>query len=236
MQPKVNACLITFFMSNIEPRTVELNKKVVEKFNRSRYPHYLVQTQMSHPASIDLAWCMHGCPMRGFEPGKVPRQWHHDVVMFLDVDCLPLNDAAIDWYVARAHAGTLIGNVQRSNHIQNDEHLFAAPSALACSVETFGRLGNPSALPTGRGDVAEEYSYAAETNGVPLELVMPLSFDEPPAESASWALRQGMPVYGRGTTFGYDGRPMFWHQFQSFHPGQQPKFWRKAQGLLEARL
>jgi hypothetical protein len=245
---KVNACIISFFMKNIDKKTVDLQHAVVDKFNPSKHPHYAIQTDLRHGASIDLAWKLNGIDHPTFRGHNVPKRFDHDVILFLDIDALPLNDFAIDDTISKAANGKLIGNVQRSNHIQNDQHLFVAPSVLAVSVESFTfNMGMPSATETRRADVAEEYTFAAEKCGtVPIEFYMPLGFDESPAECPSWALKDGMPVYGRGTTFGKlaskglpsgggsGGRdvPLFWHQFQSFHPGQQEKFWKKCESML----
>ena len=232
---KHNACIISFFMSNINVKTVEKQHAVVAKFNKSQYPHYAIHTDLRHGASMDLAWAMNGIDHPTFRGHNIEKRFDHDIIFFLDIDALPLNEDAIDYYIDKAAEGKLIGNIQNSNHIQNNKHLFAAPSAVAMSVDTFLTIGRPSALETRRADVAEEYTYAAEESKiVPIELLLPLRFDEAPAECPHWTLREGMPVYGRGTTFGYGigNQETVWHQFQSFHPGQQEKFWKKCDELL----
>lgn len=243
---KVNAAIITFFMKNIDMKTVGLQRSVVEKFNPQKYPHYSIDTTLRHGASMDLAWALNGVNHPTFRGQNVPKRFDHDVLLFLDVDAIPLNNMAIEYTIEQASAnGKLIGNVQRSNHIQNDQHLFVAPSVLAVSVDSFVTMKMPSGLETKRADVAEEYTYTAEFPGIiPVEFYMPIKFDEAPAECPSWALKDGMPVYGRGTTFGremdcgligIEDVPMFWHQFQSFHPGQQEKFWAKCEGILNGK-
>jgi len=243
---KPNACIITFFMSNIDMKTVGLQKSVVEKYNKSKYPHYHVHTDMRHGASMDLAWAMAGLPHPTFKGHNVAKKFEHDIILLLDVDAVPLHDEAIDTTILGAHLGHLVGDVQRSNHIQNNQHLFVAPSVLAVSANTMATMKYPTAQETPRADVAEEYSYSAEKFGIPIDFYTPLSYDEKPAECEHWALKDGMPVYGRGTTFGvwpngipYDalgvvpiGKQMFWHQFQSFHPGQQEKFHKKCEEML----
>ena len=242
----INAAIVTFFMDNLNTKTVELNRKVVEKFNPMKYPHYSIKTDLRHGASMDLAWCFNGIEHPTFKGQNVPKHFDHDVLFFLDVDAAPLHEEAIHQTIRAAAAGRLIGNIQRSNHIQNDQHVFVAPSCLAVSVDTFVTMGKPSGLETKRADVAEEYTFAAEKTGIiPVDFYMPLRYDDKPAECESWALKDGMPVYGRGTTFGlledpFEGgaseEPMFWHSFQSFHPGQQEKIWAKFESLLESKV
>ncbi len=237
-----NACIISFFMKNIDTKTVDLQHRVVDKFNKSKYPHYSILTDLRHGASMDFAWSMNGITHSTFKEMKVEKKFDFDIILFLDIDCLPLWDGAIDEYISKASEGRLVGNIQRSNHIQNNEHVFVAPSALALSVDSFLTMDKPTALETSRADVAEEYTFAAEKVGIPIDYYMPLRYDEAPAECPFWKLKEGMPVYGRGTTFGvpvgvdqngpYPEQPYFWHQFQSFHPGQQEKFWKKCEELL----
>ena len=231
---KVNACFISFFMNNIDRKTVELQHEVVKKFNPEGYQHYSIQTDLRHGASMDVAWCFNGIKHPTFKGHNIPKRFDHDIVVFLDIDCLPLNSESLKIVAEGAAGGKLIGNIQRSNHIQNDQHVFVAPSLLGISVDNFISIGMPSGLETHRADVAEEYTFAAEKTGhAALDFFMPLCYDEAPAECASWALKDGMPVYGRGTTFGRPDQPLFWHQFQSFHPGQQEKFHKKCESLLQ---
>lgn len=229
---KVNAAVVTFFMGNIDMKCVEMHRRVVNKFNPSGYIHYSIQTDLRHGASMDLAWVLNGVPHKTFEGHEIPHRFDHDVLLFLDVDAVPLNNDAIDFTIQSASEGRLIGDIQRTNHIQNNQHVFVAPSVLAISRETFKKIGKPSALETPRADVAEEYTFTAEETGVPVDFYMPMRYDSSPAECESWALKDGMPVYGRGTTFGWKGRENFWHNFQSFHPGQQEKFLAKCESLL----
>lgn len=242
---KVNACIISFFMNNIDQKTVDLQRQVVDKFNPQKYLHYSIHTDLRHGASMDLAWCLNGIEHSTFKGQNVPKRFDHDVLLFLDIDAMPLNDFAIEEAVKAAAEGHLVGNVQRTNHLQNDQHLFVAPSCLALSVDSFITIGKPSSLETRRGDVAEEITFAAEKSKiVPIDFYMPLKYDEAPSEGGTWALKDGMPVYGRGTTFGYlkglfptqggtsEEQPMFWHSFQIFHPGVQEKFWKKCEEML----
>ena len=240
---KPNACIITFFMDNLNKKTVDLQRQVVNLRNPSAVPHYSIKTDLRHGASMDMAWCLNGIQHPTFKGHNIAKRFDHDIILFLDVDAIPLHNNAIDDIIATAAAGKLVGNIQRSNHIQNNQHVFVAPSCLAISVDSFVTIGKPSGLESSRGDVAEEYTYAAEKSGiVPIDFYMPMKYDEKPAECDSWALKDGMPVYGRGTTFGremdvggtlgIEDVPTFWHQFQSFHPGQQEKFWAKCESIL----
>jgi hypothetical protein len=240
---KINACIVSFFMDNIDMKTVGLQKSVVEKYNVSKYPHYHVKTDMRHAVSIDYFWCMNGVKVDTFKGQNIEKKLDHDVILFLDIDAIPLSEAAIDYYIEKAANDRFIGNVQRSNHIDNNQHVFVAPSAAAISADSFLTIGKPSAIETSRGDVMEEYTYAAEKTGiVPVDFIMPKRFDAVPFRQAwetnrepFWRLADGMPHYGIGTTFGDDEHgDLFYHNYQIFQPGQQERFWTKCESILTA--
>ena len=214
-------------MENIDPRVVQLQQKVVEKFNKSKVEHYCVLTKAPHGYTMEKLVDMLS------EKG-------HDAIMFLDIDCVPLTDSAINYFFEQAYAGKVIGDAQRSNHIQNDQHVFAAPHNVTFTVETYRKCGSPSFMPNYRGDVAEELTFRAREVNIPVEIVLPLRYDAPPIRMdwepkdapPYWDLADGMPKYGIGTTFGTEGNEMFWHMYQSFHPGQNERFIKKCEELL----
>jgi hypothetical protein len=240
---KVNACIVSFYMKNVDRKTVELQAKVVDKFNISKYPHYSILTDMPHGASIDYFWGMNGVTVSTMKDAKINKVLNHDYVLILDIDCIPVNTCAIDYYIKLAVEGKLAGNAQRSGHIENGKHVFSAPSASAISLENFIKIGCPSALETPRGDVLEEYTYKAEEHGVPVEYFMPLRFDEAPKRMAwetnqepFWRLGDGMPNYGMGTTYGTsDGVELFYHNFQIFHGNNQERFQNKCNEVLNGK-
>lgn len=238
----MNPCIVSFFMNNINPKTVGLQRSVVEKFNRSGVKHYQIQVDMPHAVAIDYFWTLNGVPTGGFKEhaDKITQRFDHDAVLFLDIDCIPLMDRSIDTMLAYAYEGRLAGNAQRSNHIENNQHMFAAPSCAAISKETFIKIGTPSAMPTARSDVLEEYTWEATAHGVGVDLAMPVRYNEAPTRYSwepkdappYWALADGYPVYGIGTTFGDSIGNLFYHQFQTMQEGMQAKFQAECEKLL----
>ena len=220
-------CIASIFMKNIDQNLLNLQKKVVEKYNLSKIPHYQVYTEAPPGYTMDKLV-------------DLLDERKHDAIMFLDIDCLPLNQHALNYMFDKAHSGTLIGDAQRSNHIDNGQHVFAAPHNVTFTVEMYRKLGNPSFMPNYRGDVAEELTFKAREANIPIEIIMPLRYDAPPIRMAwepkdsppYWDLADGMPKYGIGTTFGTEGNDMFWHMYQSFHPGQNERFTKKCEELL----
>jgi hypothetical protein len=164
----------------------------------------------------------------------------HDLFIFLDIDCVPLSDKVFPYMVEKASAGWLVGDAQRSNHIENGQHIFCAPHAMAFTREFYEKIGKPSFSPTYRGDVAEEITWKARDYTLQIEFFMPMRYDAPPIRmewekdaEPYWKLAEGMPNYGIGTTFGNEEcGEMFYHNYQIFHPGQQERFWKKCSEIL----
>lgn len=228
MDPITNPCIASIFMQNIDQRMVKLQREVVAKYNVSKIPHYSVLTDAQPGITMDKLVDMLN------DKG-------HDCIMFLDVDCVPLNDVALDYFFEQANRGKIIGDAQRSNHIENNQHVFCAPHNVTFRVDVYRQLKNPTFSPTPRGDVGEELTFVAEENNIPVEIIMPIRYDAPPIRMAwepanlppYWDLADGMPKYGIGTTFGNEEfGEMFWHMYQSFHPGQTERFIKKCEELL----
>ena len=223
----MKACLSTVYFENLPSEIAKYQKAVVDKFNVNGHTFY--QSCVAAPVIFTST---HGRAINCFlERNRL--ELGYDVLLFLDVDCIPLSSVAINYYLQRAAAGVLVGNIQRSNHIENNRHVYVAPSALAISAETYEKLGRPSALETERGDVCEEFTFAAEERGIATEMILPSRYDTEPAECAYWPLRPGMPVYGCGATFAHPTLgDLFWHSFQIWRPEQQDNFKRKCGTVL----
>lgn len=226
-----NACIASIRMENINEITVGLQRQVVAARNLNKYPHYDLNIQgpiLPVGKVMDFFW-RHNAAV-----------YKHDIVVFLDIDAIPLTDDALDLFIEHAAEGNLVGNAQRSNHIDNHQHMFAAPSAVAMSQQTYDKLGHPSAEPTKRGDVGEEWTYAAEAYGVPVQLLMPIKWERPvirmPWETdqrPTWQLAEGYPDYALGTEFGSADRPQIYHHFQIFHNNHQQLFQDRCRAELK---
>jgi len=223
----MRTCIASFFMPNIHPATVELQSRVVEKFNKSKIPHLKIQCPMP---KVDNP----GVEMDEFmRMNESDPNLKYDAIIILDIDCVPVSDKTFDYMVEKISQGYLVGNAQRSNHIQNNEHVFCAPSLIGFSLETYNKIGRPTFQSTQRGDAAEELTYKAEEHGVPIELWMPARFDASPPGLDNWPLATGMPVYGIGTTFTIPeiGEASY-HNFMIRLPGNQKRFASKCEALL----
>ena len=208
----IKKCIFTYCNHQIDEKIMILQNNVINKFNniqdcKYEFLRYNANDGEIFPSQV-IDYAFH----------KLFYEDGYDMILMLDIDCIPLNTAAIEYMFTKANQGFIVGNIQRSNHIINDEHVFVAPSAFCISKETFKKLGNPSFDPTYRSDVGEEISFIAEEKNIPLEMFLPNHYEELPIEKNKlpWNLKSSMPKYGIGTTFiNAAGEEMFYHLFQS---------------------
>jgi hypothetical protein len=203
---RARAVVVSFYMANMPAEVVAAQRDVLIRLTPDNVAIVQVRTRLRHDDSIDLF--LSRSPYRAF--------------VILDIDCVPVSATAIADLLTRAEAGALAGAVQRTNHKQNDAHLFVAPSCLAMTRETYDALGRPSFRKTQRGDVAEEVTYVAEQRSVPVDFLWPTH-----SEDAIWELRDGMR-YGHGTTF----EKAFWHAFEIRHPEHHRRFITHCEDIL----
>lgn len=158
-----------------------------------------------------------------------------DNILILDIDCIPLNNLALDYVFEKANQGVLIGNVQRSHYIENNKHLFIGSSCLCLSKTVFDQLGKPNFCPTVRGDIAEEFVYLAEEKNIPIEFFVPHSYEASPHGASEWELDGQMKPYGIGTTFMREtGEETFYHLFESRTNLHVDKFVAKCNEVLNS--
>lgn len=96
-----------------------------------------------------------------------------DVILSVDIDCIPLHREVIDKAVSFARDGGIWGCAQVSNHLPEPEHVFAAPCFHAISKRTWRSLDCPSFCPDELNDVAQLMTRIAQTRGVPLHIAKP---------------------------------------------------------------
>jgi hypothetical protein len=136
-----------------------------------------------------------------------------EVILFLDIDCIPLEREIVEQALQAAEAGHVFGAAQAANHL-DPNFIYAAPMFLAVSRRTWERLARPSLVVDSDFDSGGRLTAAARAAGVAVDLVWP-SFTLHPR----WLLGN-RGCYGIGTF--YDGR--VFHLFRS----------RKADGHVAA--
>jgi hypothetical protein len=176
-------------------------------------------------------WHFESVPMCGRVPGihhgmtaeNYIKDTDYDAYILMDNDCIPLTEHVFPFYFHYMIQGKIIGCVQRANHIENNEHVYAGPMMLGFTKELYERLDSPTLGPTHRGDTAEELTYVAEKAGVEVKLLWPSHYEE-----KRWTLINNK-WFGIGTTY----EDMVYHAFEISKVKAQELFYAKCNEILK---
>lgn len=151
-----------------------------------------------------------------------------DIIVFLDIDCVPTNkqvfDDAVQWV---AKHESFLGIAQASNHIKPCSHIFAAPAFLVMHKKAWQFLQKPSFAEVPWADVAENVSYTAEMAGLKYKTLMPTHYYKRP-ENERWFLHS-YGEYGIGTHF--EGG--IFHLYQGRLPQNQKLFKKVCRDIIK---
>ncbi len=138
---------------------------------------------------------------------------HNNIyVLIIDNDAYPLSREAIDITFKLAEQNGISGNLQRTNCIDNNQHLFIAPSYLCIRGSLIHELGLNAWVTNTRSDTAEEIIWNNPNINVREIGFRPLKTLFKPI----WKLDGDNNVYGIGTTFiSNQNVPINYHHFYS---------------------
>lgn len=223
----MNPLIFTSFNDDIDPRFFYYQKRIMEKFdllNIYKPLHY----KWHHSEML------HGDILNMFV-NKAFYEIGYDAILIVDVDAIPLSRFGIDIMFKHIYKDKLIGNAQRSHHIKNNEHVYAASSFIGFSEKTYRKLGRPNFLPSYDGDTAEQLTYNAEYLNVETILLLPSNIDSPNEKGEYWKLDDDLYKnckYGIGTTFKLDEQEICYHLFGSRLNLFNDLFFNKCENLL----
>ena len=219
--------ILTYFNYQVDSRLFRLQSKVIQKFNIFD--------------DIDFKPVFYNAPDGEVFPDNVidvqlNRLFYkegYDSILILDVDCIPLSSEAISTTFDYIEQNKLVGNAQRSHHLENDEHIFCGASCLGISKFLYNVIGNPSSSPNKRSDICEEFTWLSEERGFHVHMYTPSSYEQLPYnEDSPWQLKEGLEPYGIGTTFNDGDKPFFFHLFQSRLGVYNSIFYNKCNEIL----
>lgn len=210
--------VLSIFMPNLDPAVPPAQARIVTHFLPPATRFYQFLTSRPHGAALDI-WLA---------------QTDADIVIILDIDCIPLTPDALPSLISLASRGHLAGCAQRASHLSNGDHLYASAFCMAVPVAHWRALGSPGFQPTERSDVAEELTWRWDS---PPQLLYPIHVEEP-----RWSLTPSR-VFGPGTTYGaFAGgdipslpspaarAPAFYHAFET--RDDPARFLRRAAEVL----
>lgn len=219
--------IFTYYNLQIHPNIIECQKQVINKLIEGFDIQYYPMQYNAKDGEMFPDDCINQGVNELFYKGG------YDNIFILDIDCIPLSKSAVKYTFERASQGYLIGNVQRSSYIENDNHLFVGSSCLCINKYTFEKIGRPNAAPTKRGDICEEWTYLAEEHDVPIEFYIPDSYEASPYGAENWTLSGDLKPYGIGTTFkNVMDNEMFYHLFESRTNLNVDRFVKKSVSIL----
>lgn len=92
---------------------------------------------------------------------------NHDIILLMDVDCIPLNDEIMDLSFELASQGNLVGNYQVFG-LRENALPYIAPSFMCFSKDTYYECSRPSFKLDKTYDTGEFFSLAARKLNIPL--------------------------------------------------------------------
>lgn len=204
----MNGGLFSLYWDNIDDRIVRGQKAVFDRFSMPVKQHRI--DGLDHGEWMD--WVLSFYDL--------------DVVLFADIDCIPLNPEIITQSLERAARGVLFGAMGCANHL-DPNRVFAAPFWCAINRHQWIALNRPSAKATRVCDVAQNWTDAFGERRQKIEL-LPVSDCEEP----KWNL-PGLPLsFGIGTTYG----DAVYHLFESRADRNVERFAGRCEAILAASL
>ncbi|MBI0555610.1 hypothetical protein F6Q06_14090 [Pectobacterium parmentieri] len=179
--------IVALYWDNIDIRPVDSQRKVFEKFG------FHIEQQNIHDMD-------HGVWMTDI----LDNTPENDVVIIVDIDCIPLNANAVKKAIISARNGHIYGCAQSANHIDIN-YIYAAPMFLALTGKTWRGVGRPTLLANKEFDVGGKLTLVAKNAGYSVDLVYPTDYAVP-----KWLLGDSH-VYGLFTIYNND----YLHLFES---------------------
>ncbi|PLY38518.1 MULTISPECIES: hypothetical protein [Pectobacterium] len=182
-----NVRILSLYWNNVDPRLVNAQRQVFNKLG------FHIEQQNRH--NVDHAIWM----MEIFDNAL-----DDDVIIIVDIDCIPLNSAAVQKAIASARNGRIYGCTQSANHIDH-HYIYVAPMFLALTGKTWRGIGCPSLIADTEFDVAGRITLAGKNANYPIDFVYPTISAVP-----KWLLGDSH-VYGLFTIYNND----YLHLFES---------------------
>ena len=202
----MNAGIVSLHWDNIDARIPHYQQLVFEHLNIPLTQHKI--DRLDHGEWMD--WVLE-------------RSQDLDVVVFFDVDCIPVDATKTHEHIKLAKWGHLVGNMQAANHI-DPRKTYAGPSFMCVNLQMWRALGKPSSKAYWGGDVGQMLTDTWRHHGKPVFLLPPTHVEEP-----RWDLPEQPNAFGIGTTFGEAN----YHLFECRTDKNIDRFVERANSVLD---
>lgn len=179
--------IYSLYWNNVDQRLVDSQKQVFNSFG--------IDIEQQNLHGMD-----HGIWMKDI----LTAARDNDVIIIVDIDCIPLNSRAIDRAIASAKQGNVFGCAQSANHI-NPAYVYVGPMFIALTGKTWRSIGQPSLVADAEFDVGGRLTFSAQQNGHAVDMVYPSDVAVP-----KWLLGHGH-IFGPFTIY----ENSFLHLFES---------------------
>ena len=209
---KLKIGVYTTYFPNLDPKFIEYQKKVFNKFN-------IKINQIENPPNL----LGRGFNSHGTFLTEISKNEDVDYLIFFDADAIPLNSDFLNIVIDRVYGkNVILGIEQRTNHVPNSIP-YAGPSCFVISKETYNLLGQPHYNETSRSDVAEELTHIAREKNIEIDM-----FKFETCKIPLWELGDGRKF---GTASSYEG--LVFHNFESRNKEKIEFFITKCKEILE---
>lgn len=197
--------IISMYWNNIAP---EIRLKQKQVFDQMSYTiHQIEKTGQQHGEFLDE---------------QLQAADADDILLFVDIDCIPLNPEIIREAIEFAKKGGIWGCSQVSNHLSDPTHEFIAPLFHAIQKKTWLKIGSPSYQRDGDNDVGQRITRHAQAYAIPMHFSKP-EFSLIP----KYRFKHGYP-YGIGCFF----QGGIFHLYESRRKEFRPLFTQVCDAIL----
>ncbi|MGB8279239.1 MAG: hypothetical protein WCF20_15085 [Methylovirgula sp.] len=200
----MNGGLFSLYWDNIDERIVRNQKNIFDHFKIPIKQHRI--DGLDHGEWMD--WVMSFYDM--------------DVILFVDIDCVPLNAEIVMQSLEKAANGILFGAMGCANHL-DPGRVFAAPFWCAINRHQWIGVNRPSAKANRICDVAQNWTDAFGMSRQKIEFLPVTDCEQP-----KWNLPDVPTAFGIGTTYGH----AVYHLFESRSDRNVERFVSKCEGVF----
>lgn len=146
-----------------------------------------------------------------------------DIVIFFDIDCIPLSQDAISHLVNKVNDDTICGIEQSCNCNLSPNHIYAGPACLVIPLNILKQIKPLNFQTNSYCDVAQQFTFDCEKNNIKINNLLITKCKKP-----QWGLGNTGKMFGIGTI--YDD--IIYHQFCIRDANQQQDFINKCKEVI----